>query len=770
MKTNYKIFIIIALLLITYVGVGYFYVYQSKQTLSIQKYIEVSDRMKLHLETLIDEKREAILLVSLALSKNSEIRNSLVSNDIALLQFSDLSKTLHRDSSLKNVWFQLLDKKGTSVYRSWTDKHGDSLVSSRLDVAQMIAAPKIISSISTGKFDMTFKSMVPIYHKEKFMGVIETIARFNSIILKMKKKQYETLVLVDKSYKKQLVKADKQRFIHDGYYMAGLLEEKLYEFFSSTYKEQLLSIEHYLIDEKHKLLLTTYHLKDINGNEMGYFIMSKKLNMIDFSDIEQTVKSIIFTLFFIAFLIVGFSYYIYIIKYRKFIENQNEKLEKDVAFKTKELYYTAHHDGLTNLPNRVLFTDRLNESLKFASRNSIEVFVLFLDLDRFKEVNDTYGHDVGDTLLCEVTQRLKGALREVDTIARLGGDEFTIIVQDVSYNDMILIAKKLIISMRDVFYVDAIKIHSSFSIGISNYPNDGLNVEELLKNADIAMYRAKAEGKNRYKFYNQEMSQLAQKRVVLENDIKSALENGEFEAYFQPKVNARTEKIIGLEALIRWNHPTKGLVFPDSFIGFAEEIGLIVEIDSYMRRETMRITKEWSNRGLNFGKVSFNASTLELEDANFVEHIKSVIDELDYDTSKLELEILESQSMQNRDRMIAILKEIKSLGVSISIDDFGTGYSSLSYLKQLPIDKLKIDRSFIVDTPSDSASVALVRTIITLATNLNLELVAEGVENKEQVEFLLKEGCEDIQGFYYSKAIPADAMEKLLVEGFKNLG
>jgi EAL domain-containing protein (putative c-di-GMP-specific phosphodiesterase class I) len=361
-------------------------------------------------------------------------------------------------------------------------------------------------------------------------------------------------------------------------------------------------------------------------------------------------------------------------------------------------------------------------------------------------------------------------MREIDLIARLGGDEFTILIQDVTYKDMILIVKKIIFAMKEVFYVDNIKIYSSFSIGVSSYPNDGSSVEELLKNADIAMYQAKADGKNSFKFYNQKMSDLAHERIALENDIKSALENGEFEAYFQPKVNARTEKIIGLEALIRWNHPKKGLVFPDQFINFAEEIGLIVTIDSFMRRETMRITKVWTEKGLDFGKVSFNASALEFKDKNFVAHIKETVEEMEYDTSKLELEILESQSIENREHIIEILKEVHKLGITISIDDFGTGYSSLSYLKQLPVDKLKIDRSFIMDIPFDNASVALVRTIIALANNLGLEIIAEGVESREQVDFLLQEGCENIQGYYYSKPLPAEEIEELLLHGFKNLG
>jgi diguanylate cyclase (GGDEF)-like protein len=766
MKRHYKTFALVSLFLSIYIGLGYFYIFQTKETLRIQKFTEISIEMKHHLSTLIQEKREAVLLVALTLARDSDIRRTLLQKDISKLQLTHFSKTLKDNSSLKNVWFQLLDNKGISLYRSWTKKRGDNVLKSRLDIVKMIQNPKTSSLISTGKFNMTFKSIVPIYYKNKFIGIIETIAPFNSIVNKMQKKAYGTLTVVDKSYKKQLKSAITKNFIYDYYIATKSYDKTLEKLFREKYNTEFLHINNYIIDKNEKLLITSYHLKDVNGKEMGYFILSKKLSDINFSDIQKTVKNIVFTLFIIIFLIIGFSYYIYVIQYKKFIERQNKKLEEDVHLKTKELYYSAHHDALTNLPNRVLFTDKLEESLKFAACHDSDVFVVFLDLDRFKEVNDTYGHDVGDKLLKTVAKRLKKSLRDIDVIARLGGDEFTILIPNISYSEMIIVAKKIILSMEENFYVDTIKLHSSFSIGISHYPKDGSSVEELLKNADIAMYQAKADGKNRYKFYNQEMSDRAQERVVLENDIKNALENGEFEAYFQPKVNAKSKKIIGLEALIRWNHPKKGLVFPDKFINFAEEIGLIIEIDSYMRRETMRITKEWTQEGLDFGKVSFNASTLELEDDDFVEHIKSIINEMDYDTSKLELEILESQSIRNRERMVGILKEIRALGVSISIDDFGTGYSSLSYLKQLPVDKLKIDRSFILDVPNDSASVALVRTIITLANNLKLDLIAEGVESKEQVDFLVKEGCENIQGFYYSKPIPADKLKELLLHGF----
>ncbi len=764
MKINYKSLTIILTALFIYIGVGCFYIYQSEKTLSIQKYLEVSKDMKSDLEILIDEKEEAILLVSLALSQNCKIKKGLRENNISSTVFNNFFQIFQKESSLKNLWFQVLDNRGVSIYRSWTKNYGDSMINSRIDVKMMIESPKVISSISTGKFDMTFKSMVPIFYKKKFIGIMETISSFDSITQKMRDNKFDTLIVVDKSYKRQLTKASANKFIYD-YYISNLDESKtLVNLFEHKYKQKLLNIPNYIIDDENNLFLSTYHLKDMNTNEMGYFILSKKLSDIDFYSRDKTIQKVILALLFIAFLIIGFAYYIYISKYKRYIEEQNQKLEDEIKVKTQELYYSAYYDGLTNLPNRVLFMDRLQEFLKFAKRKEVNVFVVCLDLDRFKEINDTYGHNIGDKLLKVVANKLQNNLRGGDTISRPGGAEFTIFVEDIDYNDMIVIAKKIVKMMQDIHNIDTIELYATFSIGISSYPADGDTAEELLKNADTAMNEVKKSGKNSYRFYNKKMSQLAQERVVLENDIKRAFKNREFEVYFQPKMNAKIEKIIGLEALIRWRHPEKGMIFPNDFIPFAEEIGLIGQIGIFMRYETMKITKDWIDRGLDFGIVSFNASTIELEDDLFVDSIRDMIIDMDYDASRLELEILESQSMKSREKMITVLEDIKKLGLSISIDDFGTGYSSLSYLKQLPVDKLKIDRSFVQDIPHDKDSIALVRSVITLAKNFNLEIIAEGVETKNQVDFMLRGGCENIQGYYYSKPKPVHEIEKLLID------
>lgn len=762
MKINFKILSMLILALLVYLLFSYLYVKEMKIAMTAQKYSEISKEMKNRLSTLIAEKKEAVSLVSLSLSLNDFLKKALLSKDTLKLDLSEFSKVLRKESSLKNVWFQLLDADGTSTYRSWTPKHGDSLVNSRLDVAQMLKEHRTRSSISTGKFDMTFKTMVPIYKGKEFIGIVETIAKFNSIVIKMHQIDAEVLVVIDRSYKKQLSKAFEKRFVKD-YYVANIHpDKKIFDIFKNQYFAKLLNIEDYFIDKKNSVLFATYQIDGLDSKPMGHFILSKELSYIDMSEIDSSHERNIAILLIVGILIVIFIYYIFTINYKNFIIRQNEKLERNVKSKTKELYHTAHHDSLTGLPNRLLFLDRLKQILRYSARDQKNVAVLFLDLDRFKEVNDTYGHHIGDELLIQVTNVLKSCVRDEDTIARLGGDEFTIILKNIKSNDMIKVTKKIINKMQETFFVEKLEIHTSFSIGISSFPDDGLTTDELLSNADIAMYRAKELGKNNFQFYDRKMTKMALSRTKLENDIRRALAYGEFEPYFQVKVNATTQEVIGVEALIRWNHPEDGLVFPNDFIPFAEEFGLLSEIDNFMMYETMKITKAWLDKGLSFGRLSLNVSTKELDDESFVHEIREAVSENNYETKYLELEILESQSIKNQEKVIKILSEIQNSGISISIDDFGTGYSSLSYLKKLPIDKIKIDRSFIKDLPQDKDSIAIVKTIIALAKNLDLGIIAEGVETKEQVDFLLAEGCEKIQGYYYSKPIRASEFEKLL--------
>ncbi|MDB2562257.1 EAL domain-containing protein [Sulfurimonas sp.] len=754
--------IIIFLFPIVWLISGYFYTDNRIKELTDQKYSEIVKEMNNELKTLISEKAEAVLIITMSIAQNPQIKKML-KHKTGEMELDIFSEELRQSTSLKNIWFQVVSADGKSIYRSWTKKTGN-LKNIRLDVVEMIESPKIMSSISVGKFDLSFKSMVPLFDEnDVFIGFVETIAKFNSISIKMQNKQYDTVILVDKKYKKQLTRPFTRTFIED-YYVANLNAKKelLYLIEEETVPHFIHANKNHVCKDVDKLV-GLYELKDIHGDSMSYFLL--------FHDIAKIDKNIIIqardrsTLFVVAifFFILLFYYYVYSMKYKKFIQSVNTRLGHEVQNKTKELQHIANHDNLTGLPNRLLFLDRLKQSIKHSKRNNTSVSVLFLDLDRFKEVNDTYGHDVGDKLLQKISNKLSHIIREEDTVSRLGGDEFTIILNDLNENDIINITQKIITIMQEKISIDDINIFITFSIGISNFPQDGDTPAILLRNADTAMYKAKELGKNQYQFYSPQMTKIAVHRASIEHDVRLAIENDEFIPYFQPKIDAKSGKIIGAEALVRWDHPTKGLIFPDKFITIAEDAGLIMSIDKLMMKKTLTIMQKWQEEGLNTGTLSLNLSMRQLEHEQCLDNLKKLLDEYTVASKDIELEITENQIMSNPESAIKILKGIRKLGLSISVDDFGTGYSSLSYLKQLPINKLKIDKSFIDDLPDDKDDVAIVEAIIGLSKSLNLDIIAEGVETKEQLDFLVLRGCSNIQGYYYSKPIPADEYKRFLI-------
>ena len=770
MSRGFKVFLVGLSLIAIIVSFSYVYTMQRVDSMKAEKYLEISKEMRHDLELLIREKSEAVLLVGLTLSTDKTLQTILQHKKYQKLQLDDLSLLLQKYTSLQNVWFQVIDANGVSVYRSWSSKHGDNLADVRLDVAKMIRLPKVMSTISVGKFDLSFKSMVPIYDKYgRFIGAIETLAKFNSLVSKLESKGYQTLIIVDKRYKRQLTDSLSNIFVKDYYIVNPQNNDTLLDILKQHSMGYFLDIQTYKVDKKSGYLFTVFKEDGLDSRPMAYFVIAKPLSEIDMSEVYQTKTKIIETLILISLFLLIFLYIIYSVNYKKFIQQQNELLEETVEEKTQELQkqskkmkYLAHHDALTALPNKNLFLDRLKQSIKHAKRQHQSLAVLFLDLDRFKEINDTYGHDVGDELLKGIAQRLQTCVREDDTVARIGGDEFTIILPNTNQVSVVKVVEKIFDDMKQPFIITGVDIHATFSVGISVYKQDGETPDILLRNADTAMYKAKDNGKNSYQFYNQQMTELVRKRLQLDTDIRNGLKNGEFEAYYQPKIDATTLRIEGLEALIRWNHPTKGLLYPVEFIPFAEEIGLIVEIDRYMLEHCVNQLVEWSAAGYKSGKLSINVSTKKLESDNFRSELYRIVEKSGVDTELLELEILESQIMKDPERSVDILRSIRSLGISISIDDFGTGYSSLSYLKKLPVSKLKIDRSFIMDVPEDEDDAAIVKTIIALAKNLGLEIIAEGVETEGQIEFLVQEGCHTIQGYYYSKALTKDECEAFM--------
>ena len=429
----------------------------------------------------------------------------------------------------------------------------------------------------------------------------------------------------------------------------------------------------------------------------------------------------------------------------------------------EKMEYQFYHDALTGLPNRILFKEGLEHAIKKAKHNKTVLALLFIDLDHFKEINDSLGHQVGDKLLQETTKRLYSVLRDQDVLSRLGGDEFAVIIEGLSKaQETSSFAKKILDTLAEPLEIDGNTLYVSSSIGISLYPDDGTTSQDLLKFADSAMYKAKNEGRNTFQYYSSEMTEVALQRVMMEVSLRRAIKEKEFVVYYQPQVNGSTDKLVGMEALVRWEHPDLGLIPPDKFIPLAESTGLIVELDRVVMKEAMLQFKQWYRDGYNPGKLSLNLAMKQLLKEDFLSVLNSLIKEVKCKCTNLELEVTESQIMNNPEVAVKKLKEIADLGIDLAIDDFGTGYSSLSYLKKLPINKLKIDQSFVKGLPHDDEDAGITKAVIALAKSLNLNIIAEGVETQEQKNFIVESGCDNIQGYFYSKPLPSLEMEKYL--------
>ena len=431
----------------------------------------------------------------------------------------------------------------------------------------------------------------------------------------------------------------------------------------------------------------------------------------------------------------------------------------------ERLNYMAHYDQLTGLPNRILFNDLLKQAMIEAAAHERLVALMFLDLDRFKTINDTLGHETGDALLKAVAERLRDCLRRGDTVARLSGDEFALVFADMAHiDDASRLAQKILDRFTTPFRIGERDLFITSSIGITLYPFDQDDANTLLKNADAAMYRAKEQGRNNYQFYTSEMNVRALERLSFETNLRQALERDEFILHYQPKVDLVTGNVIGMEALLRWQNPELGLVSPAEFIPLAEETGLIVAIGEWVIRTACKQNKAWQAAGLPSLRISVNLSARQFKEKNLVERVAQALKETGLEARYLELELTESL-LQTPETTITPLKELHALGIHLSIDDFGTGYSSLSYLKRFPIDTLKIDRSFVRDITTDADDAAIANAIITMAHSLGMYVVAEGVETGEQLAFLCQRKCDSMQGYYFSKPLPADAFVSLIKEG-----
>lgn len=576
-------------------------------------------------------------------------------------------------------------------------------------------------------------------------------------------------------------KVEKEFFISLNEKLQSLLDEKMELYRKEEFLRKIIDLSPnyiYAIDENGRITYVNQAMAILYGKTPESFIGKQEAELVlDQQQVEQIVQETQFVLdnlqqLFIPEQVIQYKdgEEVWVQTFKRPIPlptgNQVLVISTDITErknKEKEVEYQAQHDSLTNLPNRILFHKRLLLTLDEAKGNESQVAVMFLDLDGFKNINDSLGHSIGDHLLQLVAKRLNNCIRHGDTIARMGGDEFTVILPKVtSKNDVQVVAHRMIESLKEPFKIDQHELHITTSIGISIYPVDGENAEMIIKNADTAMYYAKENGKNHYQIYIPEMSVISLERLKIESNLRKALLNNEFYLHYQPKIDSDKGLITGLEALLRWNNPSLGIVPPDKFIPIAEENGLILEIGEWVLREACRQLQTWHEKGYRTLRVAVNVSIRQITDINFKEQVDSILEEVGMEAKWLELEITESTLMKNPKEVIDILDALKEKGIQISIDDFGTGYSSLNYLKRFPVHTLKIDRSFIKELSTSQDDQSIIKSIVAMAHNLNLKVIAEGVETEEQFIFLRAIGCNEIQGYFISKPEPVEQIQIFL--------
>ncbi len=642
------------------------------------------------------------------------------------------------------------------------DIFGDDLGGIRHIIAKTNLIKTEQFGLEVGKHGVSYRVVFPVFHKEEYVGAFELGLDVKYLISKLAvSNEYVPLFLIAKN-------AAEPIFMYKqgtDEYLSKFSDDYLIVKYKSSTKDEenvldvidkrIISEDNYFKKQNKKeyLVFKSSVLNDYNERAVGYFVFKNEMDYYKNTIIFIRWFSIITSIFII--IAIALLVNILIQKYTKKLNEQKEILD-----------FQAHHDALTGLPNRILFADRLGQAIVKAERQKSEFALFFIDLDRFKQINDSLGHTFGDKVLKVIAKRLLRVVRREDSLSRLGGDEFTLLAEDLkSEIDISALAKKIIATLAEPIIIEDNTLYITSSIGISIFPKDNLEADNLLKYADAAMYRAKEEGRNNFQYYSTEMTELALKRVVMEANLRRALRNEEFFVCYQPQVESITGKIVGMEALVRWRHPTEGLIYPNSFIQLAEDTGLIVAIDRLVMKIAMKQVSQWYAKGLNPGILALNLAMKQLAKEDFIDTLNAMFEECKFQPQWLELEVTEGEIMKNPQNAIEVLRKISDMGIELAVDDFGTGYSSLSYLKRLPIDKLKIDKSFVDGLPENEEDVSIARAIIALAHSLKLSVIAEGVENGEQKEFLAQNRCDFIQGYYYSKPIQSDEMEEMLKKG-----
>lgn len=864
------------------------------------RFLQVSQQASQLVDTLILAKKEKVVLIALSLAHESALQEALDQGELSNVNFQNYIKDVAKYVSLKNIGIQIIDKKGLSLYRSWTDKRGDAIIEKRQDLQALYQAPRIMQSISAGVFDLTFKSMVPIYRNKQFIGVFEVLAKFNSIAEKLNKDGLETVILVDESYKDQLKNPFTKRFLGQNYIANLNAKEEQAQVISNHGLKRLANKEPYSILPDRNSFVSYKTIYGADNQSLATFFLFQPLQPIIDSVYKPSIQVYLYLIAIYLFIVIVYLWRRAYLASKK-ATNFNQALRSEVKYKDqalqhqayfwqniidglddtivvidknydvslknkaaqsssssdedifctdkkchetifnsdnsckknqracplkkcfatgkaatvvqeiitedgqqryleftatplrdehgnvdkvieighditpylqaknqleeqkKELDFMAYHDALTQLPNRVLFLDRLQQALDHAKRSKRIVGVLFIDLDRFKEINDTFGHKMGDMVLIECAKRLKSVVRISDTVSRLGGDEFTVIIDEISNStDVVDIVQKLLKVIAVPISVEDHKFYLTTSVGISMAPTDGDTIHDLMKNADTAMYQAKDAGRNSYAFYNPEMTQTALKRVQLEEKLRIAIDERQFVLHYQPQYDINSGSISGFEALVRWIHPEDGMISPAEFIPLAEDTGMITSIGQQVMFDAMLAIRNWHNAGLTDKRVAINVSAKQFQDESLLEMVQETLMATSCQPEWVELEITESSVMTNNDYTVSVLEELQKMGITISIDDFGTGYSSLAELKRMPINKLKIDQSFVRNLPASREDAEITRAIISMAKSLDLDLIAEGIETFEQSAFMLGNGCHKAQGYLYSRPIPEDEIISML--------
>lgn len=526
-----------------------------------------------------------------------------------------------------------------------------------------------------------------------------------------------------------------------------------------VFRNTFYSFEQVMVDH-HVLSSYLPMRKDVQAPVEGVFELYRDMNEF-VAHMERTQLQIV-GMVLAAFALLYAFLFIIVRRADRILRSTDAQREADAA----RIRFQAYHDALTGLPNRTSFMERVDEAIKRSRRSGQPFCVMFLDLDRFKLVNDSLGHEAGDQLLRVASKRITASVRETDTVFRMGGDEFTVVLENLDRAESaVLIARRIIKAMAEPVKLGEHDVIVTTSIGIANYPKDDTTADALVKDADAAMYRAKESGANRVEFYTEDMNAAAMQRLELETALQKALHNEEFRLVYQPKVAAANGRIVGIEALLRWHRPDKGVVSPDKFIPFLEETGLIVSVGEWVLRTACTQNKAWQASGVPPVRVSVNISPRQFRTESFIQTVRDVLAETALDPEYLELELTENLLIDDAESAIAIMEDLKTIGVYLSIDDFGTGYSSLNYLKRFPVDFLKIDRSFIVDLNTNKKDAAITSAIAALARNLKLGVVAEGVEEAAQAEFLRAQGYHEMQGYLFSRPVPPEECRVLLEKG-----